>query len=100
MSGYIFITREDNKQLFTVTPGGNSITLPAGKYVNNFVIKPTVDELIDISDVSDGGTELEEQMPCGAGVSSNVVIETLYDEDTTIYFANLTAAIQVTVYFL
>lgn len=100
MSGYIFNSGHTNTLVFNLTPANNSIVLPAGRYCNNLLVFPESEELIDVSDVSNGGTEIEEQFPAAAGISSNIIIETYNDTDTTIYFANLTGNITVTAYFL
>lgn len=101
MSGYI-LTIGNRSKTFSVTldENNNAITIPAGSYVLSIVIKPKVDEILKVSDVTEGGTDIEADFPVYAEESGTVEVNKFYDVETIIYVTGNVSEMTATIYIL
>ena len=84
--------------VYTLDSELTSIVIPAGLFVHAITIVATKQQYIDISQVSQGGTDIEEQLELPEDESATVAIHKRFDAGGTLYFAGYDEPISVTLY--
>lgn len=76
------------------------IEIPAGTYVLSVVVTANQDEVLQVSDVAMGDTDIEADFPAFAGQPATITINKLYPNGGTIYFDGYNDTLQATLMML